>query len=177
MAFLRRFILFIFLSSTFLQASDKYLIDYIGLGIASQKVDNKKFDTGTALILNAGKNKLYKNIGMEVEGTLQINKPSATINNLTSDLKFWSMGMYGTYLWKIDSITIKPRLGLVYESIKSSFNTDNDNPTQSINKNKVGLSAGIGISYKLTEKSKLFTNYTKFEDDIDHLTFGAEFKF
>jgi len=165
------------LSTSLLSASEKYLVDYIGLGLASQRVDNKNFNTGKSLILNAGKEQLYKNIGMEVEGTLQIDKPTATINNLSSDLKFWTMGMYGTYLWKIDSIIIKPRLGLVYESIKSSFNTDDSEPLKSIDKNKVGLSAGIGISYKLTEKSKLFTNYTKYEDDIEHLTFGAEFKF
>ena len=88
------------------------------------------------------------------------------------------MGMYGTYLWKLDdSFAIKPRFGIVYKNIKSSLNTSNNNPTNKEDENKLSLSAGIGISYKLTEKSELFTNYTKFEDDIEHLTFGAEFKF
>jgi len=158
-------------------AKETNLIDYVGIGIASQNIENKAFDKGTSLVLNAGKNSLYKDLGLEVEGTLQLNKPTATINSSTSDLKFWTMGMYGTYLWKIDSITIKPRLGLVYESIKSSFNTENTNILQPTDKKKVGVSAGLGISYKLTNNSQLFTNYTKFEDDIEHLTFGAEFKF
>jgi opacity protein-like surface antigen len=152
--------------------------DYIGVGLSSQKIENKHLSNTNALILNTGKNNLYKNIGIELEGSIQLDKSSTTINGISSDLKFWYMGMYGTYLWKLDnSFAIKPRFGIVYKNIKSSLNTSNNNPTNKEDENKLSLSAGIGISYKLTEKSELFTNYTKFEDDIEHLTFGAEFKF
>ena len=95
----------------------------------------------------------------------------------TDELKFWSMGMYGTYLWSFDKITIKPRIGFLYESIKSSFNTSNSNPLKPVDKNKLSLSGGIGISYEVTHNTKIYTNYTKLETDIDHITFGAEFKF
>ena len=157
--------------------ADNKLVDYVGVGISSQKIDNSKFNKGTALTINAGKENSITHLGLEVEGSLQIKKPKATISGVTSDLKFWSMGMYGTYLWKLDDITIKPRLGFVYENIKSSFNTSNTNKTKPTDKSKLALSGGIGISYKISEKTSIYTNYTKFEDDIDHLTFGAEFKF
>ena len=153
------------------------IVNYIGIGVAKQNVNNKNFDKGSALVITTGKNNIYSNLGLEVEGSVQLNKPSATIGSVTSDLKFWSMGMYGTYLWKIDDITIKPRLGLVYENIKSSFNVSNSNPTKPTDKNKLAITGGIGLSYKITNKTKIYTNYTKFEDDIEHLTFGAEFKF
>lgn len=170
--------LLVFLCSFLTSAySNNKVIDYIGLGLSSQKVDNSKFDKGTALTINAGKTNAINHLGIEVEGNIQINKPKATIVGISSDLKFWSMGMYGTYLWKINDITIKPRLGFVYNSIKSSFNTSNTNKTTPINKSKMALSGGIGISYKITNSASLYTNYTKFEDDISHLTFGAEFKF
>jgi len=99
------------------------------------------------------------------------------ISGVTSNMKFWSVGMYGTYLWKMDKITIKPRIGFVYENIKSSFNTSNTNPTKSTDVSSVTLSGGIGVNYKLSKEYEIYTNYTKFQNDIDHLTFGAEFKF
>jgi len=169
--------LFVILVLFFTSAFAGDLFDYVGIGVASQNIENKAFDTGKAVVLNAGKNNIYDNIGLELESTLQLDKPSAKIGSTVSKLKFWSMGMYGTYLWKIDDITIKPRLGLVYESIKSSFNTSNTNPLKATDTSKVALSGGIGISYNITNKTKLYTNYTKLEDDIDHITFGAEFRF
>jgi outer membrane receptor protein involved in Fe transport len=171
------YIFFIVFFLSPLRADGLFDFDYVSIGISSQKIDNKSFNKGSALVINTGKKTLYKDVGVELEGTLQLKKPKAVINNKTSDLKFWSMGMYGTYLWKFDSITVKPKLGLVYENIKSSFNTSNNNPTDSVDKNKIILSGGIGLSYKLTDNYQLFTNYTKFDDDIEHLTFGAEFKF
>jgi len=175
---MRTFLYVLFLCSFFtISYADSKVIDYIGIGISSQKVDNSKFNKGTALTIKAGKENTITHLGLEVEGNLQLKKPKATIAGITADLKFWSMGMYGTYIWKLDDITIKPRLGFVYENIKSSFNTSNTNKTKPIDKSKVALSGGIGISYKLTNKTSIYTNYTKFEDDIDHLTFGAQFRF
>ncbi len=153
------------------------IIDYLSIGLANQKIDNKNFNSGKSLILNAGKQNLIKKMGLELEGSIPITKPKATINNKTEDLKFWSMGMYGTYLWNFDKITIKPRVGVLYENIKSAFNKSNTNPTTPTDKSKLTISGGIGISYKITNHTKLFTNYTKMEADIDHITFGAEFKF
>jgi len=173
--------MFKILATVFLLLSVSYakqnVIDYMSIGIADQKIDNRKFNHGTSLIVNVGKNNLINRMGMEVEGSIQIDKPEATINGFTDSLKFWSMGMYGTYLWSFDNITIKPRVGILYESIKSSFNKSNSNINTPIDKNKVSLSGGIGISYKITNSTKIYTNYTKLETDIDHITFGAEFKF
>ena len=170
---MKKYIIFIIFFSSLAFAADSY----VGIGISSQKVKNDSFDKGTALTVNIGKNNIIKNLGIEAEANLQLKKPKATIKNISSDLKFWSMGMYGTYIWKFSDLTIKPRLGFVYENIKSAFNTKNSNKTTPIDKSKIAVSGGIGLSYKLTDKTSLYTNYTKFEDDIEHLTFGAEFKF
>jgi opacity protein-like surface antigen len=164
----------IFFSSTLL--ADK-VVDYVGIGVAKQSVDNREFSSGSSLIVNTGKDRVADNLGIEIEGTFPLDKPDATISGKKSSMKFWSMGMYGTYIWKINRITIKPRLGLIYENIQSAFNTSNKDKTKPIDRSFVGLSGGVGLSYNLTKKYKIYTNYTKFEDDINHLTFGAEFKF
>ena len=170
---MKNLILLAIIISSSLFASDSY----VSVGISSQKVKNDSFDKGTALTVNVGKNDIINNLGIEAEASVQLKKPKATIGGLSSDLKFWSMGMYGTYIWKLSDLTIKPRVGFVYENIKSAFNTKNTNKTSPVNKSKIALSGGIGLSYKITDKTSLYTNYTKFEDDIEHLTFGAEFKF
>ena len=171
---MKSIIAFLFVAiSSVLFASD----NYVSIGISSQKVKNDSFNKGTALTVNVGKNNIINNLGLEAEASLQLKKPKAVIGGVSSDLKFWSMGMYGTYIWKFSDLTIKPRFGFVYENIKSAFNTKNSNKTTPVDKSKLALSGGIGLSYKLTEKTSLYTNYTKFEDDIEHLTFGAEFKF
>ena len=154
-------------------------IDHVGVGFAVQDVTNDKFDTGTALVLNAGKD-IYSDMGIELEGTIGLTKPEAKFNGQTHDVDFWSLGLYGTYIWKINKLSIKPRLGVVYESIKSTLNiyTNNEaNMNAAVIKKDLAISGGIGAAYDIGENYKIYTNYTKFEDDIDQLTFGAEYKF
>ena len=160
-------------------AQESY-IDRVGVALGMQDViNNDKFDKGTALILNAGKD-IYSDIGIEMEGVVALSKPEAKFNNSTHDVDFWSLGLYGTYIWKINRLSIKPRLGVVYESIKSTLNiyTNNEaNMDSKVRKKDLALSGGIGAAYDLTENYKIYTNYTKYEDDIDQITFGAEYKF
>ena len=155
-------------------------IDRVGVGVAIQDVpNNDKFDTGTALILNAGKD-IYSDMGVELEGAVALNQPKAKFNGKTHDLDFWSLGLYGTYIWKLNKLSIKPRIGIVYESIKSTLNIYTNDETamnSKVRKKDLALSGGIGAAYDLSENYKIYTNYTKYEDDIDQLTFGAEYKF
>ncbi len=157
--------------------------DYLGLGLALQDVTSPNFDNGTALVINGGKS-LYEGIGLEFEGTTSVQKMEGSFNGLTNkQIDFWSLGMYSTYLWKLGNLSIKPRLGLVYDSIKSDI--DINSPKVAVpganytgtDKSGIGLSAGIGLAYQLSENYNVYTNYTRMEDEIDHLTFGAEFKF
>lgn len=151
-------------------------LDYLGFGIALQDVSNPEFDNGTALVLNGGKS-LYQGIGVEFEGTASIQKMEATVNSDTSEVDFWSLGMYSTYIWKLGNLSVKPRIGLIYESIQSDVTIYDTGVTGGTDKNELGLSAGIGLAYQLGEHYNVYTNYTRMEDDINHLTFGAEFKF
>lgn len=154
-------------------------IDYVSVGLAIQDIDNPNFDDGqgSAIVLNAGKN-LYSDIALEVEGTTSISKTEGKIGTLKSDVDFWSLGLYGAYIWKINNLSIKPRIGLVYENIKSTINiTDTENPLTPTDKGDIAVSGGIGLSYHFNENYAVYTNFTKFEDDINHLTFGAEYKF
>ena len=156
--------------------------DYLGFGVALQDVASPNFDNGTALVINGGKS-VYQGIGVEFEGTASIQKMEGRFNGLKDDIDFWSVGMYSTYIWKLGNLSIKPRLGLVYDSISSDIAINSPKiPTvgtlyQGTDKNGLGLSAGIGLAYQLSENYNVYTNYTKMEDDINHLTFGAEFKF
>ncbi len=160
------------------EVNESYL-DRVGVGLALQDVTNDKFDTGTALVLSAGKD-IYSDMGIELEGTVGLTKPEAKFNGSTHDVDFWSLGLYGTYIWKINKLSIKPRLGVVYESIKSTLNIHTNNEAlmnSKVIKKDLAISGGIGAAYDLNENYKIYTNFTKFEDDINQLTFGAEYKF
>ncbi|MCH9813242.1 MAG: porin family protein [Epsilonproteobacteria bacterium] len=153
-------------------------IDYVSVGVAMQTLQDPDIDLnledekGVAVVLNAGK-MLYSDIALEFEGSASITKPEWKLGEETYEVDFWSLGLYGAYIWRINNLSIKPRLGLVYENIKSTINAaQKPNDTEDI-----ALSGGIGFSYQFTENYALYTNYTKFEDDINHLTFGAEYKF
>lgn len=152
--------------------------DYIGLGAAMQTVDSPHFDSGTALIVNGGKN-VYFDLGLEIEGALSVQQLSGKTDGIEEDgADFWSLGMYSTYIWKLGNLSIKPRVGLIYEHIDSKMNiSDGDNPVPGTEKDEMGISAGIGFAYQISEQYNIYTNYTRIEDDIEHLTFGAEFKF
>ncbi len=161
--------------------ADSFL-DYLGFGLALQDVSSPNFDNGTAVVINGGKS-LYQGIGLEFEGTASVQKMEGSFNGITDDVDFWSLGMYSTYIWKLGNLSIKPRLGLVYDSIKSDIGIDSpkvavagENYTGT-DKSGLGLSAGIGLAYQLGESYNVYTNYTRMEDEIDHLTFGAEFRF
>ncbi len=161
--------------------ADSFL-DYLGFGLALQDVSSPNFDNGTALVVNGGKS-LYQGIGLEFEGTASVQKMKGSFNGITDDVDFWSLGMYSTYIWKLGNLSIKPRLGLVYDSIKSDVGINSPKIAvpgttyEGTDKSGLGLSAGIGLAYQLGESYNVYTNYTRMEDEIDHLTFGAEFKF
>ena len=161
--------------------ADSFL-DYFGLGLALQDVNSPNFDNGTALVINGGKS-IYNGIGFEVEGTTSLQKMEGSFNGLKDEIDFWSLGMYSTYIWKLGNLSIKPRVGLVYDSIQSNIGLSSPQNAvpgttyQGTDKNGLGVSAGVGVAYQLSENYNVYTNYTKFEDDITHLTFGAEFRF
>jgi len=161
--------------------ADSFL-DYFGLGVALQDVNSPNFDDGTAIILTGGKN-LYQDIGLEFEGTTSISKMEGTFNGLKDDIDFWSLGMYSTYIWQIGNLSIKPRLGIIYRSLKSSIDIDapkipvTGQTYQNTDISGIGLSGGIGLNYSLGDGYNIYTNYTRVEDELDHLSFGAEFKF
>ncbi len=168
----------IFSITTYADQNQESYIDYVSVGLALQNVNNDKFDTGSALVVNAGKD-IYSDMSIEFEGAVGLTKPEAKFNG-KHDVDFWSLGLYGAYIWKINKLSIKPRLGVVYESIKSTLGIHTNDETimlNGTNKKDLAISGGIGFAYDLTENYKIYTNYTKFEDDIDHLTFGAEYKF
>ncbi len=169
-------------------AQAESFLDYLGFGLALQDVNSPNFDNGTALVITGGKS-LYQGIGMEFEGTASVQKMEGSFNGIKDDIDFWSLGMYSTYIWKLGNLSIKPRLGVTYSSIKSDIGINSPKkptptPTggvpviyQGTDSNGIGLSGGIGLAYQLGESYSVYTNYTKIEDDISHLTFGAEFRF
>jgi hypothetical protein len=159
------------------QAHAEEYIDYVSVGLALQNIDNKHFDDGLAIVANAGKN-FYGDMALEFEGATSIQKIEAKAGDTRTDVDFWSIGVYGVYIWKINNLSIKPRLGIVFENIKSTINIkDPENPFTPTEKSDIAISGGIGLSYQFNQNYAVFTNYTKFEDDINHLTFGGEYKF
>jgi hypothetical protein len=176
----------LFVASLTTASHAESFLDYFGLGVALQDIESQNFDNGTAVVLTGGKN-LYEGIGMEFEGTTSIQKMEGKFNTATrtikDDIDFWSLGMYSTYIWKLGNLSIKPRLGLIYRSMKSDIDVDApkiavaDTIYPETDINGIGLSGGIGLSYELGSGYNIYTNYTRIEDELDHLTFGAEFRF
>lgn len=164
---------------TTVQAED--YIDYVSVGLAIQTLQNSSNEDlnslldderGAAIVLTAGKN-IYEDVALEFEGSASVAKAEWNLSDGRSDeVDFWSLGLYGVYIWKINNLSIKPRIGLVYENIKSTIGA-----LSLIDKADLALSGGIGLSYNFGQNYAIYSNYTKFEDDINHLTFGAEYKF
>ena len=156
-------------------------IDYVSVGLALQtlqnvnneNIDNSLLndDNGIAVVLTAGKY-LYEDLALELEGSVSIDKAEWSLNDGRGEVDFWALGLYGSYIWRINNLSIKPRIGLVYENIKSTLG-----PISLIDKADMGLSGGIGLTYQFGQNYAIYSNFTKFEDDINHLTFGAEYKF
>jgi outer membrane receptor protein involved in Fe transport len=164
---------------TSVQADESY-IDYVSLGLAIQSLQNANQNvdstllndkTGLAIVANVGKN-LFDDISLEFEGSASVDNPQWTLGDATSDVDFWSLGIYGAYIWRINNLSIKPRVGLVYENIKATIGA-----LSLIDKSDMALSGGVGLAYHFNNNYSIYSNYTKFEDDINHLTFGAEYKF
>ena len=157
-------------------------LDYVGLGVALQDLDSPNFDNGTAVVLTGGKS-VYYGLGMEVEGTTSVSKMEGKFNGLKDDVDFWSLGMYSTYVWKLGNFHIKPRVGVIYRNLKTKIDIKapkipvKDTVYEPTDIKGLGMSAGIGLSYELGDGYNIYTNYTRIEDELDHLTFGAEFKF
>jgi outer membrane receptor protein involved in Fe transport len=164
---------------TNIQAED--YIDYVSVGLALQTLqdsDSEDFnqilddDTGMAVVLNVGKY-LYDDIALEFEGTATVTNPEWKLPTGESDeVDFWSLGFYGVYIWKINNLSIRPRIGLVYENMESKLSG-----ISLKDKSDLALSGGIGLTYQFGQHYEIYSNYTKFEDDINHLTFGATYKF
>jgi len=164
---------------TSVQAED--YIDYVSVGLALQTLQNVnnenvdtsllKDDNGMAIVLNAGKY-LYEDIALELEGAASITKAEWQLGDARSEVDFWSLGLYGVYIWRVNNLSIKPRIGLVYENIQSTIRQ-----ISLIDKADIAVSGGIGLTYNFGQNYAIYSNFTKFEDDINHLTFGAEYKF
>jgi hypothetical protein len=163
------------------QVQAESYIDYVSVGLAIQTLQDSSNEDlspllsderGLAVVLNAGKN-LYEDVALEFEGSASVTKPEWSLNDGRSDeVDFWSLGLYGVYIWKLNNLSIKPRIGLVYENIKSTING-----LPLIDKADMIISGGIGLTYEFNHNYAIYSNFTKFEDDINHLTFGAEYRF
>ncbi len=164
----------------FSQIRAESYVDYVSIGLAIQtlqNINNETFDDvplededGMAVVITAGKS-IYDDISLEFEGSASVTSPEWKLGTATAEVDFWSLGFYGAYIWKLNNLSIKPRIGLVYVNIESTLNNI------SLDKSDLAISGGIGLSYSFSKNYSIYTNYTKFEDDIDNLTFGAEYKF
>ncbi|HIP03063.1 MAG TPA: hypothetical protein EYG75_06070 [Campylobacterales bacterium] len=156
-------------------------IDYVSVGLAIQTLQDSSNEDlspllsderGVAVVLTAGKN-LYEDVALEFEGSASVAKPEWSFSDGRSDeVDFWSLGLYGVYIWNLNNLSIKPRIGLVYENIKSTIDG-----LPLIDKADMIISGGIGLTYEFNHNYAIYSNFTKFEDDINHLTFGAEYRF
>ena len=170
---------------TALQASDS--INYLDMGTKVQNTNKQKQTKSTTLVVHTGIASLYHGAGVELEGSMSLQNIEDKERLINDTADYWTVGMYSTYIWELGNVRIKPRVGLHYENVALNTIKTNSKRNRSqakkstsdkkIEQDTLGVSAGIGLTYQLGNHANVYTNFTRYEDDANHLTFGAEYRF
>jgi len=126
------------------------------------------YDSGVSIVGTAGMklDKVLPNFAVELEASQTVVDPSWSYGSSDYDLSILGIGVYAVYNFTIPdtSITIKPRLGLNYQSW--SF----DHAGWGVDASDTSLSYGVGASYPLGGG---LTAYADFTDKGDTNNIGA----
>ncbi|MFA5529112.1 MAG: outer membrane beta-barrel protein [Thiohalomonadaceae bacterium] len=144
------------------------VIDYFTGQLVWADVDD--FDEALALALTAGKN-IAPNFYLEGELTTTISDAEAEGAGDDIELSYWSFGAYGVYALPLgQDFALRGRLGGVYIS------ADDEGGDSGLD-DEFNVSFGVGGIYDLTPRLNLVAEYTRMDEDINHLSAGVQFKF
>lgn len=146
-------------------------VDYLTGQLAISDVDG--FDNGLSLVVTGGKEmRDIEGLAIEGELTTTISKPEADVLGVTADISYWTLAGYGVYSFPVtNQFAVRGRLGVLYENldIETSAGGDTDD--------ELGLSFGVGATFELSPRLNAIAEYTRIEEDINHLSAGVQWKF
>ena len=121
------------------------------------------WDSGVSIVATGGMklDSVTPNFAVEVEMSQTIIDPSAPgITNSNWDLSILGIGAYAVYNFNLPNtpITIKPRLGLNYQSW--TFNGAGRWRGYGSDTGNIALSYGIGATYPLNNDLDVYANFT-----------------
>ena len=147
-------------------------IDYMGTQLAISDVDG--FDNGLSLVVTGGKElATVPGLALEGEFSTTISKPEAEIGGVNADVSYWTLAGYGAYSFPVSQqVAIRGRLGLLYENVDvnvTGASVDDDD--------EFGVSLGLGATFQVSPRINAIAEYTRVEEDVNHLSAGVQFRF
>lgn len=168
------------IAATAVLATSSFALDtdklYVGAGLAIESATD--FDSGMAIVLTAGLPVTEKGesgpgtLAVEAETTFDLTSPSTTIWTTDVEASIFTLAAYAAYKHDInEKVYVKPRLGLLYESITMSSGSYSAETTD------IGLAMGVQFGYNIDKQLDVVVGYNIVEADVSHLTFGALYRF
>ncbi|MDF1880318.1 outer membrane beta-barrel protein [Sulfurimonas sp. MAG313] len=152
---------------------------YAGGALALESID--PLDSGIAVVLTGGvpfeqDDDLGPGIfALETELTYSLISPSVDTGlGGTYDLSLLTLGAYAAYIYEInEQIFVKPRLGLIYKTLNSSYGG-----TTSASASEIGLALGLQGGYKLNDQIDITVGLNLVDStNITHLTVGMQYHY
>lgn len=143
-------------------------VDYVSGQLVWADVDD--FDEALALALTAGKN-IAPNFYVEGELTTTLSEAEAKGNGGDIELTYWTFGAYGVYALPVgQNFALRGRLGGVY------INADDEGGDADLD-DELNVSFGVGGIYDLSPRLNVIAEYTRMDEDINHISAGLQLKF
>ena len=133
------------------------------------------WDSGVSLVATAGMklDRVTPNLAVEVEMSQTVADPSAP-GSVNWDLSIFGLGAYAVYNVNIPntSVTIKPRLGLNYQS----WTFDGLGTWGGNTGGDTALSYGVGATYPLNNDLAVYADFTD-KGDSNNIGAGVQMNF
>lgn len=150
------------------QQSHGSVVDYLSGQLLWADVDG--FDNALGIALTAGKT-LAPNFYVEGELTTTLNDAKAKGAGGDIKLSYWTIGAYGVYALPVgQNFALRGRLGGVY------IDADSKGGSSGLD-NEFNVSFGIGGIFDVSPSMNVIAEFTRMDEDVNHLSAGVQLKF
>lgn len=144
--------------------------------------DVSGLDTGLAMVLTGifPVPEVHPEFTVEGEFTTTISNPensqTTPFGTISEELSYYTLAGYGVFNHPVTpTITLKGRVGLLYESLKAKVNYLGARSTSTDTNLKVSF--GVGAVFDIQKQVDIIAEYTVIESDISHLSAGVQWNF
>jgi hypothetical protein len=146
------------------------IVDYVTGQLVWSDIED--FDEALALAIAAGKT-FTPNFSVEGEITTTLSAAEAEGDNGDTEVTYWTAGVYGVYVLPVgQNFALRGRLGGLYRDAEVDNGGDSD-----LDDDEFGVSFGVGGLYDLSSRLNVVAEYTRIDDDINHISAGVQLKF